>query len=218
MRHIVATLYIAALLKCRERRAHTRLDVRHRVVPTSLSGYFERRAAHSLTLACEVLYGLPHLLYLAKAELGLVEKYEMLVKVVVGVQHKALGCETGVAACASRLLHIVLQRVGYVVVDHKPHVALVDPHAESRRGHNDVHSSRHKLILVLYLLIGVHLAVERQSLHSVAGELRCEFACALCARHIHDRRARSQLHKFAKLRILVVIRINVYYLIAQVLS
>ena len=85
MRHIVATLYITALLKRRKSSTHTSLDVRYRVVPTCLSGNFERRTTHTLTLACKALYGLPHLLYLTKTEFRLIEQNEMLVKVVVAV-------------------------------------------------------------------------------------------------------------------------------------
>ena len=71
----------------------------------------------------------------------------------------------------------------------KPYVALVDAHAESRCRNDDVHPTRHKLILILYLLVRIHLAVERQSLHPVTSELRGKFVCALRARHIYNGRA-----------------------------
>ena len=111
MRHIVATLYVAALLKCRKSGAYTSLDVRHRVVPTCLTCNFECRTTHTLTLTCKALYGLPHLLYLTNTEFCLIEQNEMLVKVVVAVQNKALCRKIRVASCTSCLLHVVLKRI-----------------------------------------------------------------------------------------------------------
>ena len=130
MRHVVAALNVAALFQGGNGCPHTSLYVGHRIVPSCLSGYLKGRTLQARLVVCEPLYGLPYLLYLADAQLCLVEQNEMFVKVVVGVEHKAAGRQRGVAPGASGFLHIVLKRVGNVVVDHQPHIALVHAHAE----------------------------------------------------------------------------------------
>ena len=54
----------------------------------------------------------------------------MLVKVGIAVQHEAPGFEMRVAAGSACLLHVVLERIGDVVVYHQPHILLVDAHSE----------------------------------------------------------------------------------------
>ena len=130
MRHVVAALNVAALFQGGKGCPHACLYVRDRIVPSCLSGYLKGRALQARLVVRGFLHGLPHLLYLADAQLCLVEQNEMFVKVVVGVEHKAAGRQRRVASGASGFLHIVLERVGNVVVDHQPHIALVYAHAE----------------------------------------------------------------------------------------
>ena len=94
----------------------------------------------------------------------------MLVQVVVAVEDVAAGMQMGVAAGASRLLYVVLQRIGDIVMDHQPHVALVHAHAEGRRGDDDAHLVVHEGLLVGDLLVGIHLAVERKGPKAVVRE------------------------------------------------
>ena len=62
----------------------------------------------------------------------------MLVEVVVAVKHVALGPERRITPSAPSLLHIVLERIGDVVVNDEAYVLLVHAHAKSRRGHDDL--------------------------------------------------------------------------------
>ena len=72
-----------------------------------------------------------------------------------------------VSSRASSLLYIVLQRVGDVIVDNQPHVALVDTHTEGGGGHDDANLVAHEGILILYLLVGIHLSIIGQGGNAV---------------------------------------------------
>ena len=85
VRRIAAPLYEAGILKSRDGRLNAGFNVFHAVAPSGLPGNVQWRAAHLAPFCRKVLDGLPHLLYLADAELGLVEQDEMLVEVAVGV-------------------------------------------------------------------------------------------------------------------------------------
>ena len=216
MRHIVASFYISALFKRRQSRTHTGLYVRHRVVPSRLTRYLQCRAAHAHVLPRHIFHCLPHLLYLAYAQLCLIQQDEMLVKVVVAIKHVAARAELRVSAGASGFLHIVLQRVGYVVMHHESHILLVNTHTERRCSHNHAHLVFHKSVLIGGLRLRVHLTVERQRPVSVARQSGCNVPCASCPRHIHYRRTAALRHQFPEHGVFLFVGLRVYYGIAQV--
>ena len=111
MRNVLSPYDISALLECSQSSPHTCLNVRHGVVPSGLTRYFQSRTACAHTLFGKVFHSLPNLLYLADAQFCLVQQYEMLVKVVVTVKHIAACVEAGVTTGTPGFLHIVLQRV-----------------------------------------------------------------------------------------------------------
>ena len=114
------------------------------------------------------LYSLPHLLYLTDTEFRLVEQYEMLVKVGIAIEHKAACLHMRVTTGASGLLHIILQRIGNVVMYHQSHIFFVNTHTKSRRCDDDAHFVSHKGILVSYLIVRIHLAVEWQGFEPIS--------------------------------------------------
>ena len=130
VRNVVAPFEVAGLFECRQRGSYPGFDVGARTVPTGLTRDLQCRRVDPHALARELLHSLPYLLNLADTQLRLVQQDEMLVQVVVAVENVAAGMQMGVAAGASRLLDVVLQRIGDVVMDHQPHVALVHTHAE----------------------------------------------------------------------------------------
>ena len=170
MRNVVAPFEVAGLFECRQRGSYPGFDVGARTVPPGLTRNLQRRRIDTHALTCELLHSLPYLLDLADAQLRLVQQDEMLVQVVVAVEDVAAGMQMGVAAGASRLLYVVLQRIGDIVMDHQPHVALVHAHAEGRRGDDDAHLVVHEGLLVGDLLVGIHLAVEGKGPEAVVGE------------------------------------------------
>ena len=185
MRHIVAALQIACLFECGDGCTHTCLNVGHGVVPTRLARNLERRAAGLHALSGHILHGLPHLLYLADAQLCLVEQNEMLVEIVVVIEHKAFGLKMRIAPCTSCLLHIVFERVGYIVMHHQSDIALVYAHSKGGSGNDNAHIIAHERLLIGYLLVRIHASVEGQSLVAVACEFLCQHLRALRARYIY---------------------------------
>ena len=216
MRHVVAPYQISALLQRGECRAHACFYVIHRIVPSGATRYLQCRTADLHAVLCKILHGSPHLLDFADAQLCLIKQYEMLVQVVVIIQHVAACRQFGVAPCPAGLLNIIFKRVGYVVMHNKPHIFLVNSHSEGRSCHYYAHPAAHKGFLIADLLIGIHLAVKRQSLQSVGSQLARKVDSALGARHIYYRRTVEFRHERPELQILVVVGFGIYYRIAQV--
>ena len=134
----------------------------------------------------EVFDGFPHLLDFADAELGLVEEKEVLVEVVVAVEHVAGGFGMGVASCASGFLDVVFERVADVEVYHQPYVSFVHPHAKGVGGYDDLHLVFHEGLLVLNLFCSLHAAIEGERRDAVGLEPLGQLYGATGARHIDD--------------------------------
>ena len=98
----------------------------------------------------------------------------MFVQVGIAVQHETPGLKMRVSAGTSCLLHIVLQRIGNVIMYHQSHIALIHPHAKGRSCHDDAHFVRHEGVLIGNLVVSIHLSVERQCPESVASEFFCK--------------------------------------------
>ena len=134
-------------------------------------------------------------MYLANAQFGLVEQDEVLVQVLVAIEYIAFGIKLWISSCTSCLLNIVLQRVGDVVVDNQPHIALIYTHAEGGGGDDDSNLIAHEGILIVYLLISIHLAIIGQGGNSVTGQLLGEFPGSLGAGYVDDGRAICLLYQ-----------------------
>ena len=147
------------------------------------------------TLLGKIFNGFPYLLYLADAQFGLVKQDEVLIQVLVAIEYIAFGIEVWVSSCTSSLLYIVLQRVGDVVVDNQPHIALIYSHAEGGGGNDDSYLIAHEGILIVYLLIGIHLAIIGQGGYTVTGQFLGEFTGALGAGYVDDGRAICLFHQ-----------------------
>ena len=186
MGNVVASFDISALFQCCKGCAYTGFDGGYGIVPSCLPGYLQGRTTYVGTLFGEVFNGFPNLLYLTDAQFGLVEEDEMFVEVVVAVEYEAAGVQMRVSSGTSCLLHIVLQRVGDVVMHYQAHIALIYSHAEGRGGYDDAHLVVHERLLVLYLFVGIHLAVIGQCLHAVAGEFGGKLTGALGSGNIDD--------------------------------
>ncbi len=75
-------------------------------------------------------------------------------KVAVAVQQQAVGAQP-VSPGPADLLVIAFDALGQVVVQHKAHVGLVDPHAKGDGGDDDLHIVADEQLLVVFaLLIG----------------------------------------------------------------
>ena len=170
VRNVVAPFEVAGLFKCCKCGSYPGLDVGARTVPTGLTRDLQCRRVDPHALARELLHSLPYLLNLADTQLRLVQQDEVLVQIAVAVEDVAAGMQMGVAAGASRLLYVVLQRIGDVVMNHQPHVALVHTHAEGRRGYDDAYMVVHEGLLVGDFLVRIHLAVEGKGPEAVVGE------------------------------------------------
>ena len=58
-------------------------------------------------------------------------------------------CIFTVASRAARLLIVILHALGHIIVNHKPHVRLINPHSERIRSNNNLHPVVDKIILTL---------------------------------------------------------------------
>ena len=125
----------------------------------------------------------------------MVEQDEVLVQVLVAIEYIAFGIKLWISSCTSCLLNIVLQRVGDVVVDNQPHIALIYTHAEGGGGDDDSNLIAHEGILIVYLLISIHLAIIGQGGNSVTGQLLGEFPGSLGAGYVDDGRAICLLYQ-----------------------
>ena len=137
-------------------------------------------------------------MYLADTQFGLVEQNEVLIQVLIAIEYIAFGIEVWVSSCTSCLLYIVLQRVGDVVVDNQPHIALIYSHAEGGGGNDDSNLIAHEGILIVYLLISIHFAIIGQGGNSVTGQLLGEFPGSLGAGYVDDGRAICLLYQRAQ--------------------
>ena len=135
----------------------------------------------------------------------------MLLQIAIAIQHIAFCAKAWITSCASCLLNIIFQRVGYVVVNHQSYVFLIYAHTKRRGSNNDAHAIVHEGFLVVCLFVGLHLSVERQCLETIASKSLGQLFCAFGARHIHNSRTRACRHQRAKLQILVIIVFGVYH-------
>ena len=101
-------------------------------------------------------------------------------------------------------------------MDNQPHIALIYSHAEGGGGNDDSYLIAHEGILIVYLLIGIHLAIIGQGGNSVTGQLLGEFPGSLGAGYVDDGRAISLLYQRAQEIVFVAVTIYVDNGIVQV--
>ena len=208
LRLVVSSLQIARLFQCRNGRSHASLYIRHRIVPPSLSGNFQRRATDLISVSSHIFHSLPYLLYLAYAQLGLVQQYKVFVKVVIGVQNKASGIQMWVSTRTPCLLHIVLQRIRNVIVHHQANVAFVHSHTKGRCCNNYPNLFAHKRFLIGHLIVRIHLSVKWQGLIPISGQLLSQLLGSFGARNVHNRRAIFRCNKRTKFCVLILIALR----------
>ncbi len=132
-------------------------------------------------------------------------------------QHIALCLQILVPAGASCLLHVVFQRIRYIIVDDQLNVWLIHTHAKSGGRHHHLHLVADKSILIRLFLGLVHLSIICKRGNAVIPQLLRKLHCALRPRHIHDRRAIFLFNQPTKRRVFLLIALFVEHLIPQVL-
>ena len=140
----------------------------------------------------------------------------MLVQIVVAEQNVALGVELRVTSGASGLLHVILQRVGNVIVDHHAHILFIYSHAERGCCHDGPHLVVHEGILVGDFVVGIHFAVEGQRGKTVAGQLFGNLSRLLPARNVDDGRIIGSSQQVAQIVVFLFFRFCIDDGIAQV--
>ena len=140
----------------------------------------------------------------------------MFIQVLIAIEYIAFGIEMWISSGTSSLLYIVLQRVGDVVVDNQPHIALIYSHTEGGGSNDDSNLIAHEGILIVYLLISIHLAIIGQGGNSVTGQFLGEFTGSLGAGYVDDGRAISLLYQRAQEIVFIAVTIYVDNGIVQV--
>ena len=130
----------------------------------------------------------------------------MLVQIVVAEQNVALGVELRVTSGASGLLHVILQRVGNVIVDHHAHILFIYSHAERGCCHDGSHLVVHEGILVGDFVVGIHFAVEGQRGKTVAGQLFGNLSRLLPGRNVDDGRIIGSGQQLAQIVVFLFFR------------
>ena len=101
----------------------------------------------------------------------------MFVQIVVAEQDVALGVEFRVTPGTSGLLHVILQRVGNVVVNHHTHVLFIYSHAECGCCHDGSHLVVHEGVLVgdfaYAVFLGTFGMVPGKRIHTLDGRSFC---------------------------------------------
>ena len=131
------------------------------------------------------LVQLPLCISLLFTILNLVYEEVLLYLVAIRVEHHAVARQT-VPACAPRLLVVCLQRLWQFLVDHQPHVRLVDPHAERDGCGDDVHLVAYEAFLVPTTRHGIHPRVVRQSLESFVSKPVRQILGVLARKAVYD--------------------------------
>ena len=214
--HIISSFQVSCLFKGSQSRSNTCFDIRNRVVPSCLSCNLQCRTACTHSLLGHLLDSFPYLLYFADTKFCLVEEYEMLVQVGIAIQHEASCLKMRITSGTSCLLHIVLQRIRNVIMHHQSHIALIHTHTKGRCGYDDTNLIGHEGILIGYLVIGIHLSVERQCPISIASEFFCKQPSTFGSRHIDYRWAIALDYQRTQFRILVLIGVGMDDRITQI--
>ena len=113
----------------------------------------------------------------------------MLRQILLIEKHIAVRIYMLVPTCTTGFLHIVFKGIRYLIMDHKPHIALVHTHPESRGRHNYPCIATHERILVGRLLVRLHLAVICPGSKSVLRQSCRKGLRLACPGNIHYHRA-----------------------------
>ena len=140
----------------------------------------------------------------------------MLIQIVVVEQDVALRRNGRVPAGAARLLDVVFQRVGDIVVDHQPHVLFIHAHPKSGGCDDDPDLSPDEGVLVGDLVCGIHLPVVRPSGKAVASQLFRQLPGPSGPGDVDDGGAAPLLDQGPEHIVLALLRFLVEHRIAQV--
>ena len=142
----------------------------------------------------------------------------MFIQIVVVIQDIARSLDVRITPCTPRLLHIVLQRIGNLIMHHQAHILLIHAHTKSGGGHDTSHLIIDKGILVTDFIVRIHLPMIRQGRKTVVGQFLRQIARFLCTGDIDNRRATVFLQQPSKLAILIILRIGMDHAIFQVFT
>jgi len=84
----------------------------------------------------------------------------------IGVVEYAV-CFLLVSSCSPAFLDVSLETLGDAVVDHEPHVVLVNSHAKGNGGHNNLDIVPHPPLLNVFLVVIVELSMIVANLHLI---------------------------------------------------
>ena len=115
-----------------------------------------------------------------------------LLQIFAAVERNAVS-QTPVAARTTRLLIISLEALGNVVMDHEPHVGLVDAHSERYRGYDHVDALLQKRVLVGRTLRRVHSGVIGQGCYAVDVQRLGKLLHFFAAQAVYDARFSGML-------------------------
>ena len=101
-------------------------------------------------------------------------------------------------------------------MDNQPHIALIYSHTEGGGSNDDSYLIAHEGILIVYLLIGIHLAIIGQGRYAVTCQFLGEFTGSLGAGYVDDGRAISLLYQRAQEIVFIAVTIYVDNGIVQV--
>ena len=104
-----------------------------------------------------------------------------------GIEQRAPG-GLSIAACTACFLIITFQILGHVIVDHEPHVGLVDAHAEGIGRHHDLHPVIEEIVLILPPGIRVQLGMVGRSPDTAALQQAGSLIHLLCGAAVDDAR------------------------------
>ena len=218
MRHIITSFQITCLLKGCQGRSYSRFYIRNGIIPTCRSCNLQSRTVYSHSLSCHLLDSLPYLVYFTETQFGLIDKNKMFIQVGIVIKYETSGLEIRISTSSTGLLHIVLQRIGNIIMHYQSHITFIHTHAKSRSGNNDANLIGHKGILIGNFIIGIHLSMKRKSLKSVASKLFRNINSAFSARHIYNSRAIIISYQRPQFRIFIIIGFGMDNGISQISS
>ena len=150
---------------------------------TEVVKQYASAAYRRLGIGCRLLEQLPA--YVLLVEGFALHEFLELVQVFVGVEGYA-DALASIPACASGLLVVSLQALGYVVVEDESHVGLVDAHAEGYGGHDDIDALHEEVVLGLRARGAVEAGMIGRRLDVVGLELGRQFFYRLARETVDD--------------------------------
>ena len=173
---------------------------------------------HLRPLLSQFLNCLPNLLNLLNRQLRLIQQNKMLTQILIIKQNKTICLHLLITPSTSCFLNIILQTVGNIIMNHRPHILLIHPHTKCRSCHHNRHFPTQKSLLMATLLTPIHLAVKAQHIKPILTQLRHQLPHPLRTRNIHNRRTTLLLNQLPQRLILFLIILLLHHPIMQILT